>query len=319
MASMVEKKQFSKYLVEAKSWESEKVRSLEVSRRTAWIVAIVASLLAAISIVTVALLTPIQKVEAYVVRVDSGTGLVNVVRPLKDGDTNYDEAINKYFTQSYVRWREGYFQERAQEFYYNVGIMSSSQEQSRFLKIYDPANSGSPLNIYRNSGRSIITIKNTFFDGPGAARIQFTKEEDFAGKNHKTSQWTALVYYRYTGAPMSDKDREINPLGFQVINYTVSEDKPPQVAATASSTTPPPAGVTVPAIAPVAVPQVVAPSTATGATPAISTAASSPASPAPAPGQGAVPSPVPEGVTVSRKIAPPATTTGSSAAARTAQ
>ncbi len=255
MASMVEKKQLSKYLAEAKSWESEKVRALEVSKRTAWVVAIVASLLAAISIVTVALLTPTQRVEAYVVRVDSGTGLVNVVRSMKDGDTNYDEAINKYFTQAYVRYREGYFQERAQEFYYNVGIMSSSQEQARFLKVYDPASSGSPLNLYKNAGRSIITIKNTYLDGPGAARIQFTKEEDFAGKNHKTTQWTAMVYYRFTGAPMSDKDREINPLGFQVLNYTASEDKQDNAVATpaegaGAQAAVMPAGVTVPAITP---------------------------------------------------------------------
>ena len=288
MASMVEKKQFSKYLAEAKSWESEKVRALEVSKRTAWVVAIVASLLAAISIVTVALLTPTQRVEAYVVRVDSGTGLVNVVRSMKDGDTNYDEAINKYFTQAYVRYREGYFQERAQEFYYNVGIMSSSQEQARFLKIYDPASSGSPLNVYKNAGRSIITIKNTYLDGPGAARIQFTKEEDFAGKNHKTTQWTAMVYYRFTGAPMSDKDREINPLGFQVLNYTASEDKP-ENAVTASAggagtqAAAIPAGVTVPAIAPgagVASQATPAPAIAQPATvPAISGAAS-PSNPA---------------------------------------
>lgn len=319
MASMVEKKQFSKYLVEAKSWESEKVRSLEVSRRTAWIVAVVASLLAAISIVTVALLTPIQKVEAYVVRVDSGTGLVNVVRPLKDGDTNYDEAINKYFTQSYVRWREGYFQERAQEFYYNVGIMSSSQEQARFLKVYDPANPGSPLNIYRKAGRSIITIKSTSFDGVGAARIQFIKEEDFDGKNHKTSQWTALVYYRYTGAPMSDKDREINPLGFQVLHYTVSEDKPPQTVAAKSSPTPPPAGVTVPAIAPATTPSMALPVASAPSAPAtaVTNAAASPATPMTATTTAGE---VPEGVTVTRKIVPPATTTGSAAATtRTAQ
>lgn len=229
MATRVEKKDFAKYLVEARSWESDKVRSLEISKRTAWVVAVVASILAAISIVTVALLTPIQKVDAYVVRVDSGTGQVNVVKPLQNGDTNYDEAINKYFTQWYVRWREGFQQERAQEFYYNTGIMSAYAEQSRYLKQYDPANAASPLNIYKNAGRSLITVKSTVFNSPGAAQIQFTKEEDWGGKTQKISNWTALVFYRFSGAPMSDKDREINPLGFQVLNYVVSEDKPAAV------------------------------------------------------------------------------------------
>jgi type IV secretion system protein VirB8 len=271
MVTRVEKKDFAKYLVEARSWENDKVRNLEVSKRTAWIVALVASILAAISIVTVALLTPIQRVDAYVVKVDSGTGLVNVVKQLQNGDTNYDEAINKYFTQWYVRWREGFVQERAQEFYYNVGLMSAYAEQSRYLKQYDPGNSSSPLNIYKRGGRSQITIKSTVFDAPGAARVQFIKEEDWGGKDQKVSQWTAIIFYKFTGAPMSDKDREINPLGFQVINYTVSQDKPaentplaevvtePAVAAVntlpsmaAPAAAPSPAAVvTVPAIAPI--------------------------------------------------------------------
>lgn len=240
MATRVEKKDFANYLVEARSWENDKIRNLEVSKRTAWVVAVVASILAAISIVTVALLTPIQKVDAYVVRVDSATGLVNVAKPLRNGDANYDEVINKYFTQWYVRWREGFLQERAQEFYYNVGLMSAYSEQSRYLKQYDPTNTNSPLNVYKRGGRSQITIRSTVFDGPGAARVQFTKEEDWGGKDQKTSQWTAIIYYKFTGAPMSDKDREINPLGFQVVNYVVSQDKPAETASAVEPATVPP-------------------------------------------------------------------------------
>jgi type IV secretion system protein VirB8 len=237
MATRVEKKDFANYLLEARSWENDKIRNLEVSKRTAWIIAVVASILAAISIFTVGLLTPIQRVDAYVVRVDSATGLVNVVKPLQNGDTNYDEAINKYFTQWYVRWREGFLQERAQEFYYNVGLMSAYSEQSRYLKQYDPTNTNSPLNVYKRGGRSQITIRSTVFDGPGAARVQFTKEEDWGGKDQKTSQWTAIIYYKFTGAPMSDKDREINPLGFQVVNYVVSQDKAAETASAAEPAT----------------------------------------------------------------------------------
>lgn len=280
MVTKVEKKDFAKYLVEARSWENDKIRNLEVSKRTAWIIAAVASTLSAISIVTVALLTPIQKVDAYVVRVDSATGLVNVVKQLQNGDTNYDEAINKYFTQWYVRWREGFLQERAQEFYYNVGLMSNYPEQSRYLKQYDPTNPSSPLNIYNKAGRSQITIKSTVFDSPGTARIQFIKEEDWGGKDQKISQWTAVLYYKFTGAPMSDKDREINPLGFQVINYVASQDKPAETAPVADPTTVLPGAPVATSPAPaVTVPEIVpAGSLATqpaASSPAISAAAGS--------------------------------------------
>jgi type IV secretory pathway component VirB8 len=31
--------------------------------------------------------------------VDNSTGVVDVVNSVKDGDTNYEESVNKYFTQ----------------------------------------------------------------------------------------------------------------------------------------------------------------------------------------------------------------------------
>ena len=63
------------------------------------------------SVMAVAMLTPLKTVEPYVIRVDNSTGIVDVVESLRDGETNYDEAINKYFTQWYVRYREGYSKE----------------------------------------------------------------------------------------------------------------------------------------------------------------------------------------------------------------
>ena len=85
------------YLQETRSWETDKVIELTKSRRTAWWVASVAGGLAIMSITAVVLLTPLKTTEPFVVRVDNSTGIVDVVKTLKTGETNYDEAVNKYF------------------------------------------------------------------------------------------------------------------------------------------------------------------------------------------------------------------------------
>jgi type IV secretion system protein VirB8 len=196
--------------------------------------------------------------------------VVNVVRPLENGSTSYDEAVNKYFTQWYVRWREGYIRERSQEYYYNVGITSAPAEQRRYLEQYDPKNSDSPLNVYKADGRSIITIKSTAFNSKDTATIHFTKEVDFGGKSRKVTQWMAIIHFTYTGARMSDQDREINPLGFQVLNYTVVDETPKSASAVALPAPAGAPGMTAAAIATpaqpsnpaaIAVPAIAAPTT----------------------------------------------------------
>ena len=136
------------YLQETRSWETDKVIELTKSRRTAWWVASVAGGLAIMSVTAVVLLTPLKTTEPFVVRVDNSTGIVDVVKTLKTGETNYDEAVNKYFVQLYVRHREGFNKETAAENYYSVGILSSANEQQKYQDFFTPKNTRSPLNVY---------------------------------------------------------------------------------------------------------------------------------------------------------------------------
>ncbi len=137
MDSKVSKQQFERYLQEARSWETDKVRAAERSKRTAWIIAGASGIMAFSSVLAGAMLTPLKRVEPYVIRVDNSTGIVDVVNALQDGKSNYDEAVNKYFCQWYVRYREGYSKDLAEEYYYNVGIMSAGQEQQRFYDYFN--------------------------------------------------------------------------------------------------------------------------------------------------------------------------------------
>ena len=102
------KDEFEQYQKEVLSWETSRVLELEKSRLTAWRVASGAGLAAILAIGAVAGLTPLKTIKPFVVRVDNATGIVDVVSELGNARTNYDEAINKYFVQWYVRYRQAY-------------------------------------------------------------------------------------------------------------------------------------------------------------------------------------------------------------------
>lgn len=224
MATKVEKKDFANYLTEAKSWETDKVQSLEKSKRLAWIIAASSGALAFLAVIALVLLTPLKTAVPYVIRVNNVTGGVDVVNALVDGKTNYDEAMNKYHVQWYVRWREGYSRSLISEYYKNVGLMSAREEQSRYSQLIAPKNPISPLNVYGDDKTATITIKSTSFIKPNVALVRYIK--DVAdGSSHAITHWAATVVFQYSGTPMSEQDRAVNPLGFQVLEYRIDPDQ----------------------------------------------------------------------------------------------
>src|SRR4051812_18284661 len=94
---MVEAGDLKSYFANARTWEQDRLLAADRSRRIAWVTAGVASLLAVVSVGAVAALTPLKTVEPFVIRVDSATGIVDVVNAFDNAREIYDEAVTRYF------------------------------------------------------------------------------------------------------------------------------------------------------------------------------------------------------------------------------
>lgn len=224
MKTSVAKSDFTKYLAEARSWETDSIKQAAKLARIAWYVAGVSALIALSAVISVAVLTPLKTVVPYVIRVDNSTGSVDVMQSMTNSQTTYDEVMNKYFVQRYVRFREGYSNELAEEFYQNVGILSSSTEQQKYLKLFAPTNPLSPLNLYGPFVKVRITAKSISFIKSDVALIRYTREIDKNGEHPELSHWAATIVFKYNPAPMTEKQRALNPLGFQVLEYRNDPD-----------------------------------------------------------------------------------------------
>ncbi len=225
MVSKVEKENFARYLAEAKSWETDKVHSLEKSKKLAWIIASLATLITMLCVIALTMLVPLKTAVPYVLRVDNATGAVDVVSAMTDTKTNYSEVMNKYNVQWYVRWREGYSKSLISDYYNNVGLTSSPQEQARYSQWISKNNPSSPLNVYGEMGTAKIKIKSTSFLKNNVALVRYTKEVADT-ENNGLTHWAATIVFEYAGTPMSERDRAVNPLGFQVLEYRNDPDQP---------------------------------------------------------------------------------------------
>lgn len=207
------------YFEESKSWEQDRLASALRSKRLAWTVAACAGVLALAAVGAVAALTPLKTVEPFVVRVDRSTGAVDVMTGLKGADhLTYDEAVSKYFLALYVRNREGWLPEAAEQDFRQVTILSTPPEQQRWADFFRPNNPQSPQVQWGDAAVSLIEVRAISFVSPKVADVRFHRILRQAQQTTE-SDWIATVAFTYTKAPMNEADRLRNPLGFQVISY----------------------------------------------------------------------------------------------------
>ena len=207
------------YFEEARSWEQDRLKAAERSKRLAWTVACAAGALAVVAVGAVAALTPLKSVEPFVVRVDQATGAVDVMTGLKGQvHLTYDEAVSKYFLALYVRTREGWLPQAAEANFRQVAIMSAPPEQERWADDFRPSNPQSPQVAWGDNGVSLIDVRAISFVSPKVANVRFHRVLRVAQQDTE-SDWIATIAFTYTKAPMAEGDRMRNPLGFQVISY----------------------------------------------------------------------------------------------------
>jgi len=208
------------YFETSRTWEYDRMRAAIQSKQLAWGVAAGACTLAVASVVAVAMLSPLKTVEPYVIRVDKSSGETQVLTALKGPQPRtYEDAVNRYFISQYVRLREGWLNDAARENAYTVMLTSDQAESARYLNSVQASNKNAPSNIYGDKGFVSISIRTISFLSPTVAQVRFAKIITFGQNTPIAQNWNAILTFRYTTAPEHEKDRNINPLGFQVVNY----------------------------------------------------------------------------------------------------
>lgn len=212
------------YFEQSNSWEADQAIQAWKSERRAWWVAKGAGAIAIMAVGAVLGLTPLKTSEPYVVRVNETTGVVDIVKSMKDAKTTYEEVVRKTDLRKYVRARESYSRSLATMYYQTVGLMSSPEMAEKYQRFFNPKSNpkDSPLVKYGEVGSSVIEIKSVSFINDKAASVNYIKREypdQLATTRPDVSEWVATVTFKYVGLPQSDADRELNPFGFQVIEY----------------------------------------------------------------------------------------------------
>ena len=215
------------YYDQAGTWAQDIHGGLRRSRKVAWMVAGAAVVVAVCEALALAALAPLKTAVPYTLLVDRQTGYVEVAQPLKDGVLAQDAAVTQAFLAQYVMARETFDATDLQANYRKVTAWSQGPARSQYMQAMQAQNPQSPVNLYSRSTVVQTTIKSVSLLSPTSALVRFETERrdgDLAGQRQA---FAAVIGFRYTGAPMRNEDRLMNPLGFQVTSYRRDAESPP--------------------------------------------------------------------------------------------
>lgn len=173
------------------------------------------------------LTNPITEKVPYVLRVDQTTGAVDIMTAIKDQQISQNQAVDRYFVAEFIRNFEGYNYNTIQTTYDRTLAMSDLAVQNQYKKIY--SGDYARHTVLGEAGNITVEITSVILDGNDQAPVARVRFKTITTKNAQpvTNYYIATVGYKYNVKSMSDDKRLLNPLGFTVTSYTISNEVAP--------------------------------------------------------------------------------------------
>lgn len=204
----------------ADSWAVSVSADLERSNSRAWIVAIIAAVVALLEALALVFLMPLKTSVPYTLLVDRQTGHVEALAPLDAQLAAPDSALTKSFLVQYVIARESFDLDGLQDDHRKVSLWSAPEARKHYANEMQANNPQSPLAYLPRRAVLKTEVRSISELGAGRSLVRFsTTRIDPGAQPQQPQHWAAVITYAFSGAAMSEADRLINPLGFQVTRY----------------------------------------------------------------------------------------------------
>jgi type IV secretion system protein VirB8 len=213
------------YFREAASWDQDWRAQAQRSARRAWQVAVAGWLCALAGSAALIVLMPLKRVEPFIVRVDSSTGVVDVV-PAYSGGATLEQSVTRYFLSHYVSTCERFNFSTAESDYEECGAFHSAQRNQAWYALWNVNNPASPLNLHKDGSTVRVQVESvSFFQRASGvndvAQVRYLKAQRHAqGAAEQITHWISTVQYAYAAPSQDPRVRRWNPLGFKVIELT---------------------------------------------------------------------------------------------------
>lgn len=229
----MKKQQLDEYLEEANAWNDDRIKVARRSEIKAWNVATGACLITGLSIVCIMLLLPLKETRTEVLLADKSTGLIQPLQKLAEVQVNLDESFIKRDLTVFLLARESFSSDESvqEDNYYKAAAFMSPELQNEWGELWKRDNQSPyyPPKFYGPGGKAKVTINSIILNkrdegSIAIATIRFTKEVKKGGMTAQPAYFIATIPFRWVNPATTEKERMINPAGFQITDYRVDPE-----------------------------------------------------------------------------------------------
>lgn len=232
---MSAKAELAAYWQESASWDRDRVRQWREAASTWRWVALGGWCCTIACAVALAAMSPLKRVEPFVIRVDNSTGIVDVV-PQYTGTQDLPQLVTRYLLTHYVTVCERFNFETVESDYAECGAFHTAQRNQAWYAQWKRSNPASPLNLFRDGTTVRAEVTSVTFlkaEGTrGLAQIRFVHRlRQAPDAAEQVTHWIAVVQYEYSTPAREPRSRALNPLGLRISDYRIEQEAPSEPAA----------------------------------------------------------------------------------------
>ncbi|EMB4337271.1 type IV secretion system protein [Citrobacter freundii] len=213
-----------KVIASSRTFETVMLEKDVREKKVVWSVAVVGFILSVMAIAAVIILLPLKTTEIELWSVDKQTGRYEYMTRIKEKDIASEDALVHAFAAYYVKNREGYNYFSLQRDYDDVQLFNSDSVNRDYL---DWFNSNQAPDVIFKKAENVVTvdiISNVHAKGTEPDRIATLRIKriirHITDNSVKTDFWNIRLTYRFVPRKqLTDSQREVNPLGFNVTSY----------------------------------------------------------------------------------------------------
>lgn len=214
-----------KETLKLRSWYSNKYQLINIQKKILSLFSMLAMVTVVIAVIFVKKFTESKSFEPYVIEMEEKTGVLTVVENLTQSKLVADEAIKKSLLYSFLQVAEGYNYVTYNEDRQKLSLFSTPAVYRQLYKKYSVRNENSLVNVLQNKGVLSIKIKSIIFNNPTIATIRFVVYNTKPNRLYPAQKhYIVEIHFRFANMELTTEQRYMNPLGFQVLKYSIGED-----------------------------------------------------------------------------------------------
>lgn len=206
----------------SRNWYEERFDKITVQRNILFVLLLILLSLSIISVIVVAVIVNSRQFDPFVIQIDESTGMAKIVNPISSEILDGNEALARYFIKRYVISRETYnpvdFDTEARKV---IRLLSSSSIFWNYLG-YIKNKEIDPTIVYGQKNTTFLIVKSWTKLDTKRYMLRFSINETAGDK--RVFNKLAVVDFEYVPMELTEAERDINPIGFQVKGYRVDDD-----------------------------------------------------------------------------------------------